>query len=283
MPANHATRRARLYSRATGLSLAPSYQRVKADSPLLPLPSEDQLKLEGDFFNAIRYLRYIPRAEANWQSLGQRIRILDMEPRADCLALRLSPETDVASILGSTLPQFDRDGVLAGIPELRMTITSGESVTVTRVGTNASMSFSGAETRALQLALETHEHRYIQPKSPTRLHRSESQELVDRDDYFAHNRASTSALVRRVGFLDHFDPRAFDMWWWPGNGTAVEVFARTMTPEAVAAFAADMTDNRLHPQLRLVESSGFHSAYMCMTFATLSHEKFIQVRMRGDG
>lgn len=282
MPATAATRRARLLSRATGTPLAAATYLARVDEPLLRTPTTAQRTLEGEFFDEVRDLHYCSDAPPPRSSLAQRVVIERIVPRMNRLDLMLSPETLLAKWITPAVPYLDEDGVLGGVPGLRMQILGPDRVSLTRIGERAEIVLVGAATDGLAAYISAeHDSATEVLLTPGVLHTAEVEEIHGRPP---HTRAlhhdSVSALVRRFGFLSRFRPWGSDCWAWMGAGTAVEVFGEELDGGLIDSFIEDMTSPWVEPRLRLQLRDGDDRTACHLFFGSDRARDFLQVRLR---
>jgi len=285
MPATVATRRSRLLSRATMIPLAAATDMVRAVKPVLEAPSLAQRALEGAFFDAVRDLHYRSDRPAAGSLMAQRVVITRIVPSRHRLEVRLSSDTVLTNWLPTAVPSLDEDGVLCGVPGLRLRVPGPDRVSLTRVGERAEIVLVGAATAELDAYLVAHHDARRRLHAMTTLHPAEVEveQLLQRplrDRSVQHDSMSTA--IRRLGLLTPFRPRSVDCWAWLGGGTVVEIFAARLGADAVEAFIRDMTSDWLEPRLHLRVRDGDERIAVRLVFASDDARSFLQVRLRGD-
>jgi hypothetical protein len=283
MPANNATRRSRLLARATMAPLAAVAHTSQPAEPLLKTPRAAQRSFEGDFFDAVRDLHYRPRSALKLLT-GHTVIIQRVIPGSQSLELRLSPKMDLEGWLAPAIPVLDEEGVLSGVPGLRIQVLAPDRVRLIRMGKQAEIRLVGAPTGELGAGLVApptirsvllHSSGALHVEEVRRIDEDTRRNLEARHD-------SMSALIRRMGLLSRFQPWGIDSWGWMGAGTATEVFVKALNAELVETFIEDMTSSWLEPRLRLHIFSGEDRRAVQLHFGTADIASFLQVRIRHE-
>jgi hypothetical protein len=217
---------------------------------VVPLPSPDQQRLEGNIFSRLGHLHNTATGRLN-------------DPDARFVPRRIDAGTDRLSIdadyiapwrLAGLLPVWERgdDEPENGIPALRYrAATGGPGVTFFLLGSSGAVTFRGirfgafnafrtsALTRERKLSVWPDDGLQPQEQRALKTWRSLEEHLAP------------SIVARRLGLLIGSEPYWIDSWWNRPGRFSVEIGVGEDAPDPMPTILTTLTSSHLSPRLHL--------------------------------